>query len=736
MISVVIPVYNAAGWVARAVESAVMQAQVSEVLLVEDGSSDDSYGQCQALADQWPQVRLLDNAARQNVGAAEARNRGWRAARGEIIAFLDADDFYLPGRFEAAVAILQDRACGGVYEPVEARFDSAEAKRRFLQLRGHSLVDSGRDSWVTRIRTGLSPGRLYSELLAGRAGFCHLNGLTLRRWVLRKCGGFHSDLRVHQDLHLLIRLAYLAPLWPGAEEPVAVRWVHADNRITHHGRLGKLPLRRVLFVDLLQWALNRRLPRADIRALIKRLWACYPLLPAAADRRWIRRLSYLPLSVWLLIRYPVTMARVVAALIRPWWTPADTVAEGCRIGVFVNEYPSTSETFVADHIDQLLRHGFSVWVFARRRSAGLNAPLPVSTGKRLAVHFCPPLPRPRLERWIGAATQLLWLAVRTPAAAWQLTALDRRNWTAAVHHASLALGVPSHFSMLHCHSGHTAQAYLPLFTSGLLQGPLAVTFHGYDFTRYLHTRPADPYAHLFAIAQRLYGCSDFSLEALRRLGAPAHKLVKIRNGVAAQSAVVAEPGPAPAGAGELRLLSVGRLVPFKGYAEGMLVIRSLLDLGLSVSWTIIGDGELKDGLLAQACELQLDSVVRFLGEQTRAQVIAHMRQSDLYLYTGVVDEQGGVETQGVALLEAQACGLPVVATRVGGVPETVADGEGGVLVPAADRPALVQAVVELAKDPVRRRQLGEAGQRRVRNEFNQDRQLQQLLADYGDLQAG
>lgn len=734
MISVVIPVYNAAALVTRAVESAVTQAQVSEVLLVEDGSTDDSYRRCQELAVQWPQVRLLENDARHNLGAAEARNRGWRAARSELIAFLDADDFYLPGRFDGTIKVLDDQACAGVYESVAAQFESPAAQQAFLDQRGHSLVQSDDGAWITRIRPGLAGARLYAELVAGRAGFCHLNGLTVRRWALELCGGFDPRLRVHQDLHLLIRLAYLAQLRPGADRPVAVRWVHANNRITAHGRLGKLPLRRVLFIDLLRWAVRQRLPRADIRALIKRLWACYRLLPTGSKHPLLRRLSYLPLSAWLLLRYPGPMLSVLLSQLRPGWTPAGTAARGCRVAVFVNEFPSTSETFVADHIESLANHGFEVWVFARRRAAGLNGPISARLGDRVRVHARPEWARNRWKRWLHAANLFVRLLARSPLAAWRLARFGRANWTAVIHHASVALAAPSHFHVLHVHSGHTAQAFLPLFTTGLLQGPLAVTFHGYDYTRHIQGRSAAYYAPLFNAARRLYGCSDFTLSALRDLGAPANKLLKVRNGVVVEKLEPLGEGLRECGNEELRLLSVGRLVPFKGYADGLAVVRILRDNGLKVRWSIIGDGPLMAALQQQAKDLSLGDAVSFLGALPRAQVLLQMLRADLYLYTGIVDDQGAVETQGVALLEAQACALPVVATRVGGVPETLADGVGGVLVVAADRAAIAQAVMDLAADPEGRRQLGEAGRQRILREFDLALQQQRLLADYGALQ--
>ena len=110
MISVVIPVFNAEKYLRNAVNSALRQEEVSEVVLVEDCSPDNCLAICQELAETSPKVRLLQHPDRQNHGAAESRNLGIRSARGDFIAFLDADDYYLDDRFKVAVEILREHA--------------------------------------------------------------------------------------------------------------------------------------------------------------------------------------------------------------------------------------------------------------------------------------------------------------------------------------------------------------------------------------------------------------------------------------------------------------------------------------------------------------------------------------------------------------------------------------------------------------------------------------------------
>jgi glycosyltransferase involved in cell wall biosynthesis len=104
--------------------------------------------------------------------------------------------------------------------------------------------------------------------------------------------------------------------------------------------------------------------------------------------------------------------------------------------------------------------------------------------------------------------------------------------------------------------------------------------------------------------------------------------------------------------------------------------------------------------------------------------------ADLYRRASVFVMPSFYETFGISVIEAMAFGLPVVATRTGGLPEVVDDGVTGILVPAGDAEALADALIRLLRDPDLRRRMGQAGQERVRAEFTIDRVVSQTLAVY------
>ena len=99
-ISVIIPVYNASAFLKKAVESAIQFEEVKEIILVEDGSTDHSLEVCEILENEFGAVKLFQHPDKGNHGAGATRNLGLEKATGDFIAFLDADDYYLPNRFE------------------------------------------------------------------------------------------------------------------------------------------------------------------------------------------------------------------------------------------------------------------------------------------------------------------------------------------------------------------------------------------------------------------------------------------------------------------------------------------------------------------------------------------------------------------------------------------------------------------------------------------------------------
>lgn len=137
---------------------------------------------------------------------------------------------------------------------------------------------------------------------------------------------------------------------------------------------------------------------------------------------------------------------------------------------------------------------------------------------------------------------------------------------------------------------------------------------------------------------------------------------------------------------------------------------------------VIGDGEMREPLEEQARTLGLGERVRFFG--FRPPVARQLRQIDVFVLPS------SWEAFPISLLEAMACGVPQVATDVGGTREAVADGETGLLVPPRDPQALARGVIELLRDPERRARMAEDGRRRHANLFSVDRMVEDTAKVY------
>lgn len=238
-VSVIIPVYNAAKYVQQAVESAIHLEEVGEVILIEDGSPDNAPEVCKSLVRKYPDILLLRHKNGVNKGPGASRNLGIIHASFDYIAFLDADDWYLPNRFHKDKEIFSFHPnANGVYGATGFYYEN----RSTLDL--HKL---------TTLKIKVSPEELIYNLIEGNAGHFTTNAITLKKVILDKVGFFDEELRLHQDSHLWFRCAIQGKLYAGEiEEAIAVRRVHDNNRISTESIASRRLFYQKLMVSVLQ----------------------------------------------------------------------------------------------------------------------------------------------------------------------------------------------------------------------------------------------------------------------------------------------------------------------------------------------------------------------------------------------------------------------------------------------------------------------------------------------------
>jgi len=145
------------------------------------------------------------------------------------------------------------------------------------------------------------------------------------------------------------------------------------------------------------------------------------------------------------------------------------------------------------------------------------------------------------------------------------------------------------------------------------------------------------------------------------------------------------------------------------------------------------DGPLRGKLKNLTKQLGISGHVRFLGAKTRDQIIKLYSKAHIFMLSSIRNQNGSEEGQGLVLLEAQSVGLPVVATRVGGIPESVVDGKSGFLVPERDVDALAEKLIYLIEHPEIWPEMGRAGRAFVEINYDINKLNDRLVEIYQQL---
>jgi phosphatidyl-myo-inositol dimannoside synthase len=181
------------------------------------------------------------------------------------------------------------------------------------------------------------------------------------------------------------------------------------------------------------------------------------------------------------------------------------------------------------------------------------------------------------------------------------------------------------------------------------------------------------------------------------------------------------------------LLTVARLEPHKGVDMVLRALPDIIARAPDVRYAVAGKGPEREKLKKLAHKIGVADRVRFLGEVSERDLPALYNLASVYVGPSRRAERLGVEGFGISLVEASACGLPVVAGQSGGIPDAVRDGETGFLIPPEDPAAIAEAVGRLLADTALAASVGAAGRRAVENYYNWDRVVRDLRAIEAEL---
>ena len=201
------------------------------------------------------------------------------------------------------------------------------------------------------------------------------------------------------------------------------------------------------------------------------------------------------------------------------------------------------------------------------------------------------------------------------------------------------------------------------------------------------------------------------------------KIVRVYNGLDPSRFKAAVPGANP-----LRIISVGRLIEKKGWKYLVEACALLRDSGLSFDCRIVGDGPDEEALRHLIRELRLKERVHLIGPRSQTEIIDLLAESSVFVLPAIRDRKGDSDNLPTVLIEALASSLPVVTTKVAGIPEIVEEGKNGFLVPEQDSKQLALAIERFCHDPSRLQAFGRESRRIAEQTFALEITVAQLRA--------
>jgi colanic acid/amylovoran biosynthesis glycosyltransferase len=282
------------------------------------------------------------------------------------------------------------------------------------------------------------------------------------------------------------------------------------------------------------------------------------------------------------------------------------------------------------------------------------------------------------------------------------------------------------FDLVHAHFAPNGVTAVDLRAARMFDAPIVTTFHGYDINVLPGGPGAQGYDRLFTEGDTFTANSQFLAGRAEALGCPADRTTILPMGV--------ELPPAPvrraSNEGVTRVLTVARLSEEKGLSDAIEGVAQAVAGGANLQYRIIGGGPLEADLRDQVTRSELQGIVTLAGPAPEDAVRAAYEESDLFLLPSIRASDGSEEAQGMVLQEAQAQGLPVITSDIGGIPEGVDDGESAFVVAPGDIDAIAARLVESSADPGLRERMGQHGRELVAARFDIERLNDRLVEVY------
>ena len=356
-----------------------------------------------------------------------------------------------------------------------------------------------------------------------------------------------------------------------------------------------------------------------------------------------------------------------------------------RIAMVIESFPNYSETFVSRKVDYLLEQGHDVHIFCHK----FNSSFPGAQSYRRRIH----LVRKKLKHFFNhpacyclsplvALVRLPFVAANNPKSLFSIR--DYWMWTGASFFSCK-------WDIVHCHYLVNVEMLRVIVND--ISCPVVASIYGYDVAIF----PFQSKQHLDLTCQWLQMVdgvsysSNFLQQETKKIAIPHHAeecIIWPETQVDFFTPIEKKEIHQP-----YRILSVGRLHWSKGYSFAMRTMAILKNKGLDFQYRIIGEGNARQELEYVIRSLDLTKQVLLEGKKTTHEVRDAMRWADVFLLSSVRESFGSV------LVEAQASGLPVVASRIEGIGEAVDENKTAILVEAGNPSAFADALLKIYDNP-------------------------------------
>ena len=722
-------------------------ADAIELIIICDGSTDNSAG----ILSEWQDHRLRFHCFPEHRGKAAALNQGLAMAAGDILVFSDVDTLLAPDALRELTKPFADEAVGGVcgrfvlvdeevaLRDAQVSYVNWDSRIKLLESRigsvtsNHGALYALRATAAGPIVEGVTDD-LYASLQAIAKGWrfvfeprararlrvlarsprheisrrrrivCRsLTGILLSRRVLNpwKFGFFSLGLIINKVFRRLLPLFLILLLVSSAVLAV-------DSRFWS----GLLALQIVAYGTALLGAVLPRLP-GWLGKLTRK--AYYFLLGNLGTA----------LGLWDFLRGH----RVVR------WDPneGDGDSSPPQIAYTMSRFPTVTETFILNEILTLLEQGYhiQVWPLLKGRTRVRHAEVERVMPYVVWLPFLSPgvlwsnliLLATRPGRYLGTFAAM----IRGTWGSWNYQIGGLGIWPKSVHLArQLERGGVRH---LHAHfANHPAlAAWIVHRFTGI---GYSFTAHGSD----LHidqTMLAEKIDEARFVVTISHYNQTFIAEHVG--AARADKVHIVHCGVDTDLFRPPEGPRQSAARGPLRILCIAALRDVKGHRHLIDACALLATRGIAFRCELVGEGPMRGAIERQIASLGLIDKVLLLGPLPRERILLKLREeTDLVALTSILAPRGNREGIPVTLMEAMACALPVVSSRLSGIPELVEEGVSGLLAPPGDAAAIADALERLARDPALRAALGSAARARIVAEFDIHRNAAELAGLFQD----